>query len=324
MFFILFLVFLASARKIKVLSVIMQGVLIGLIILTKQYLGLIILIPIYIIIFTNRLNGRQKIGHLFILMFSFSVIMTPWIIRNYISSGKIIVFFSKTAGLRFTLEDMIAFTHFANKFDENITENVNLVASTGKVLLLTHQEFVNTHKKEIDEATLLAFQCGGSFQEWRKQSSLDQPPYQNCNDSVVSKFNLLSEQFWREVPFWDALESRRYSLWKIVSKSDLVNKSLNINKDAFSKYLLFKYRVILLFFGVAGVSYLLMRKNKQYEQKVIVGSLIFTALAFYSFFCLVMVQAEMRYLLTPDVLITIFTGVILAKLVPKTSCLDST
>ena len=74
-----------------------------------------------------------------------------------------------------------------------------------------------------------------------------------------------------------------------------------------------------MFLGFAGIVYLLIRKNKQHEQKVMVGSLLFTALAFYSFFCLIMVQAEMRYLLTPDVLITIFAGVIPAALVSKMS-----
>jgi hypothetical protein len=319
LFLILFLVYLASVRKITALSVIMQGVVIGLVVLTKQYLGLVILIPIYIIVFTAQLTSRQKISYLFILLFSFSLMMSPWVIRNYIASGKVIVLFSKTAGLRFTLDDMIAFTHFANKFDENITENVNSVAYTGKILLSTHPEFVTKHKKDIDEAALLAYQCGGSFQEWRKKSSLDQPPYQNCNDAVVLKFNWLSEQFWREVPFWEAMESRRDSLWKIVAKSDLVNKSLNINKNSLAKYFLFKYRVFLMFLGFAGMVHLLLRKNKQREQKVMVGSLLFTALAFYLFFCLVMVQAEMRYLLTPDVLITIFAGVIPAALVSRMS-----
>jgi len=319
LFCILLLVFLASARNISITPVIIQGILVGLIVLTKQYLGLIILIPIYIIILTTRLTVKQKIAHLFVLIFSFSLMMSPWVIRNYIASGKIIVLFSKTAGLRFTLNDMVAFTHFANKFDENIIENVNSVAYTGKILLSKHHEFVTKHKKDIDEAALLAYQCGGSFQEWRMQSSLEQPPYQNCNDSVATRFNLLSEKFWREVPFWEALESRRDSIWKIISKSDLVNKSLSLNKYALFKYVLFKYRVILILMGLAGMVYILIQKNKKREQKLIVESLIFTAIVFYSFFCLVMVQAEMRYLLTPDVLITIFAGVIPAALVAKIS-----
>lgn len=319
LFFILFLIYLATSEKFTIFSVVMQGLLIGLVVLTKQYLGLIILIPLYIVLFTAKINGRQKIIHFFILIFSFTLVMSPWVIRNYIASGKIIVLFSKTAGLRFTLDDMISFTHFANKFDENITENVHLVAYTGEVLLSKHPEFVNKYKKDIDEATLLAYQCGGSFQEWRSKSSPEQPPYDNCNDAVVSKFNWLSEQFWKEVPFWEALESRRDSLWKILSKSDLVNKSLNLNKSSLAKYFLFKYRVFLMFLGFAGMVYLLVRQNKQHGQKVMVESLLFTALAFYLFFSLVMVQAEMRYLLTPDVMITIFAGVIPATLLSNLS-----
>jgi hypothetical protein len=243
--------------------------------------------------------------------------MSPWIIRNYIASGKIIVLFSNTSGLRFALDDMISFTHFANKFDEDITKNVNLVAYEGKLQLSTHPEFVTKYKKDIDEAALLAYRCGGSFQEWRNHSSLEQSPYQNCNDAVVSKFNWLSEQFWREVPFWEAFESRRDSLWKIFSKSDLVNNSLNLNKFSLAKYFLFKYRVFLMFLGFAGMVYLLIQQNKKYEQKVMVGSLLLTTFSFYGLFTFVMVQAEMRYLLTPDVLVTLFAGVIPAALTSK-------
>ena len=173
LFLVLFLVYLATSGKFTVLSVMMQGVLIALIVLTKQYMGLIIFIPIYIILFTAKINSRQKMIYIFILIFSFFLMMSPWVIRNYIASGKVIVLFSKTAGLRFTLDDMIAFTHFANKFDENITENVNLVAYTGEILLSKHPDFVTKHKKDIDEATLLAYQCGGSFQEWRHASPPD-------------------------------------------------------------------------------------------------------------------------------------------------------
>jgi 4-amino-4-deoxy-L-arabinose transferase-like glycosyltransferase len=303
--------------KISNLSLLTQGIVVGTLILTKQYLGLIIILPILIILFSKNINKINKINSLLILISVVCFTLSPWVIRNYNSSGNLIILFSKTSGLRFVLDDMIAFTHFANKFNENITENVNSVAHTGKMKFSSHAEFVTKYTKEIDEASILAYQCGGSFQEWREQTNPALPPYKNCNEEVASKFNWLSNQFWKEVPFWQSLESRRNSLWKIVSKSDLENKNLNFSKSNFAKFVLFKYRIILLFLGLIAMVYIILDKKIQYREKLIVGSILITAISFYAFFCLVMVQAEMRYLLTPDVLITLFCGLIPAMLYKK-------
>jgi hypothetical protein len=216
---------------------------------------------------------------------------------------------------------MVAFTHFANKFDENITNYVNSVAHSGEAEFSTHIEFVNKNKDEIDSALMLAYKCGGSFQEWRSTRSIEQPPFENCNDVIASKFDRLSEKFWIEVPLWDALKSRRDSLWKVLSKSDLENKAFKINKNTYIKYFLFKYRLVLLIIGFIAIIYLLKQKNIEYEQKLMVGSLLLTAVAFYALFCLIMVQAEMRYLLTPDILISILSGLIPVAVIRKIRCL---
>lgn len=316
-FLMLSLVYFATNRKINILSTIIQGALVGLILLTKQYLALVLIIPLYVIVFTAILNRYQKLIHLFVLMFSFSLTLSPWLVRNYISSGNIVMFFGKTSGLRNTLDDHIAFIEFANKFNENTTEYVKSVAETGMVKFSKHPEFLVSHDKDIAAATLLAHQCGGSFQQRRKPISLEQPPYQNCNQEVVLKFDSLSKQFWREVPLWEALETRRDALWKIVSKSDLVNNQLSINKHNSFKFALFKYRVLLLLLGFSGMLYLLLRKTQQHQQRISIESIIITAIAFYIFFCLILVAAEMRYFLTPDLLISLFAGVIPAVLVNK-------
>jgi len=310
LFLIFNLIYIVTSKNFKTVSITLQGALVGLIVLTKQYLGLIILLPLINIIFTKTIAKNIKIKYLFIIMISFTLTLSPWIIRNYVISDNFFIFFSKTAGLRFALDDMVAFTHFTNKFDENITSHVDSVANTGKISLQAHAEFVNKYRNDIDSASLLAFQCGGSFMEWRKKTSLNEPPYENCNDKVVLKFNDLSEKFWNEVPFWEALKSRRDSLIKIIIKSDLVNKSLNINEFKNIKYFLFKIRVLLLIFGMFGILYIIFYKNLDYENKLSIIAIFSVAIIFYLFFCLIMVQAEVRYLLTPDLLLTIFAGII--------------
>ena len=141
-------------------------------------------------------------------MFSFILVLSPWVLRNYMSSGKVIVFFGKTSGLRYALDDAVAFGQFANKFDENTTEYIKSVVETGSVKFVKHPVFLAAHRKDIDAATKLAYQCGGSFLEARQHTLPGQPPYRNCNQEVVRKFDRLSQQFWQEVPFWESMETR--------------------------------------------------------------------------------------------------------------------
>ena len=314
LFFMLSLLCLATNKNKSIVSIIMQGALIGLIVLTKQYMGLIIIMPVCVILFTSTLSSHQKITNISLLLFCFCLLLLPWVARNYMVSGKVIVLFGETSGLRFALDDEVAFTQFANKFDENTSEYIESVADTGKVKFPKHPEFLAAHKADIDAATLLAYQCGGSFQEIRKHTLPEQAPYQNCNQEVVLRFDELSAQFWREIPLWEALETRRDALWKVVSKSDLVNKNLSMNKSDLLKYGLLKYRIFILALGFAGMLSLLLGKAEHHQQKVLTGSLLVTAIAFYLFFCLILLSAEMRYLLTPDLLISSFAGVIPAVL----------
>ena len=208
LFLILSMIYLASNKKISIKSTIMQGALVGLILLTKQYMALVIIIPLYIILFTATLTFKKKVIHLCTLMFSFILVLSPWVLRNYMSSGKVIVFFGKTSGLRYALDDAVAFGQFANKFDENTTEYIKSVVETGSVKFVKHPVFLAAHRKDIDAATKLAYQCGGSFLEARQHTLPGQPPYRNCNQEVVRKFDRLSQQFWQEVPFWESMETR--------------------------------------------------------------------------------------------------------------------
>jgi 4-amino-4-deoxy-L-arabinose transferase-like glycosyltransferase len=309
-FLMLLLVCLATNVKSSIYSTMVQGALVGLILLTKQYLALIIIIPIYIIIFTSSLNPRYKAIHLSLLILGLVIVLLPWTVRNYISSTNVIIFFGKTSGLRNTLDDAVAFTQFANKFDENTTEYMRSVVETGATKFAKHPVFLEDHKEDIVDANQLAHQCGGSFLERRNPTSVGQMPHRNCNKEVVVKFDELSAKFWREVPLWDALETRREALWKVISKSNLVNRNLSMNRNEILTYGLFKYRILLLILGFMGMLYIIFSNSTEYRQKVLTMSLLVTSVAFYLFFCLILVSAEMRYLLTPDLLISLFAGVL--------------
>ena len=66
---------------------------------------------------------------------------------------------------------------------------------------------------------------------------------------------------------------------------------------------MFKYRLVLLILGFIGVAVLLRRKMIHFVLPVFTSGLVM-----YFYFTVVIVHAEMRYLLIPDLLITIFAG----------------
>ena len=317
-FLILSLIYFSTKNINSLLFLMYQGGLTGAIILTKQYLGLILIIPLSIILFDTKFGFLSKIKNLSAIMLGLIIVLSPWIARNYIQSDSIIVFFGKTSGLRNTLDDAIAFNHFANKFDENTTPHMKTVVTSGIVKFTKHVDFLKRNENDIDASTSLAFLCGGSFQERRTPSSPQRPiPYENCNQEVIQKFNLLSKKFWQEVPLWEALETRRDALWKVVSKTEILNEELVFSNRKFMVYILFIFRIIILIFGFFGLIYLFNPRSEYKIEKKYLFAILLCSLSFYIFFCLVLVSAEMRYLLTPDLLISLFACIIPTILLNK-------
>ena len=317
-FLILTLIYFSTKNVYSLIFLIIQGGLVGALILTKQYLGLILIIPLSIIFLDSKLNFLSKLKYLATLILSLIIVLSPWIVRNYIESDSIIVFFGKTSGLRNTLDDAIAFNQFANKFDENTTPHMKTVVTSGVVKFTKHVDFLKRNEEDIDASTRLAFLCGGSFQERRTPSSPHSPiPYDNCNQEVVQKFNLLSKKFWQEVPLWMALETRRDALWKVISKTKILNEELLLSNQKFMVYILFIFRIIALIFGFFGLIYLFNPRSEYKIEKKYLISILLCSLSFYIFFCLVLVSAEMRYLLTPDLLISLFACILPAILLNK-------
>ena len=312
LFLTLALIYLASKKETTTVTTIWQGCILALMVLTKQYLALMLIVPASVILFSRSLTWRLKSVQFFVLMASFSLVLTPWVVRNYLASGKIIILMGETTGVRHYLGDMHAFMAFANKFDQNVTPYVVSVVNEGKASFPKHPQFQEKHRTQIESALMLAHKSGSSFQHWRRPLSVTEPPYQNRDKEINAEFEKLNRLFWQEVPLWQALESRRDALKKVVLKSDLENKSLSMNRSGLIKFLLFKYRVALLVLGFLGMSYLMLRRETEHHQKVVLAALLASALLLYCYFCVIIVHAEMRYLLTADVLISIFSGVFIS------------
>jgi len=315
MFILWVLIYVSTSQSCSLKKTFLQGALVGILVLTKQTLGLTLLIPMIIILLGSiqKKSIKQKIILLSVLFFGFVSVLTPWVIRNYIQSGKVIVLMGDTPGLRIYGKDFQSFEKFVQLFNENITPIMNDVVTHGKTKLEKHQKFVDKHQMQIQDAMQLAHECGPSFVQRRVTTYEGKAPYVGCEEEVILAFDQLTELFWQEVPMAEALETRIDAVNKIYSKSDIVNKNLSFSKTDFIKILLFKYRVLLLILGLIGI-FLLIYKNTNRNFAIAV---LITVMAAYGYFSLIIVHVEMRYLLMPDLLITIFASIPLVYILNK-------
>jgi len=308
-FFIFLLLYLVLLNHQEKKYTFIQGALVGILILTKQYLGLFLLIPLSVILFPPCIKNDMMKKIILIIVFSLGLgtILTPWVIRNYVESGKVIVLKGESTGLRARGLDYEAFEKFANLFNENVTPMMNDIAYTGSVRFEKHLKFVNSHKDEIDDVIKKAHHCGRSFMEIRMPTGYG-VPHAGCDKEVIEHFERLTEMFWDEVPFFEAIETRKDATKKIFMKSNILYKKIVFSKTQLLKTVLFKYRVLLVVLGMTGILLVLMNYVKSRE-RIFVLSVCLTAMAFYIFFALLIVHVEMRYILVPDLLISIFASI---------------
>lgn len=288
-------------------SLIIQGALCGLMILTKQYLGLILLIPILNILINKQYS--RKIFSLLLVASGLSFTLSPWVIRNYMQSGEIIILRGETTGLRDTSNDFESFYKFASLFDENVSPALSDVALKGEMTFNKHPIFVDNNRIEIDRAVKLAHDCGESFVQRRTRIPETQAPYVGCKNRVAFAFDTLTDKFWEQTKHIEAFETRFDAIGKILKKSRVANQDLAISNSETMKGLLFKYRALMLMLGFIGIGVLLWRKENNFALPVLL-----TGLIMYFYFTVVIVHAEMRYLLIPDILISIFSGISLNEM----------
>ena len=230
-----------------------QGVVCSLLVLTKQYLGLLFLLPLIQLLWSRK-SLPELCKCYVILGLGFCLLLLPWFARNTYENGQLTLLRGETTGLRSVQNDYESFERFANLYNEDITPLLFEVFYDGTLTLPNkHEEFTKAHELEIRQAVELAHECGDSFVEWRDPTPLTGEPYRGCKDLVADKFDQLAAKFWQEVPLWSALQTRRDSLYKVFAKSDMASADRSLSKPDFFKRLLFKFRQVLLILGFVGI-----------------------------------------------------------------------
>ncbi|MCK4463363.1 MAG: glycosyltransferase family 39 protein [Candidatus Omnitrophica bacterium] len=89
-FLIFVYLFLLSLKKESLLLVFLSGVSIGISALVRPMFGLFIFLAVLIIIISKRISFKKAIQHIAILVISFSIVVLPWFIRNYLVFKKVV------------------------------------------------------------------------------------------------------------------------------------------------------------------------------------------------------------------------------------------
>jgi 4-amino-4-deoxy-L-arabinose transferase-like glycosyltransferase len=316
-FFIFLLLYVVLVKQHDMKYAFLQGVLVGILILTKQYLGLFIFVPVLTLLFSTSLQKtvREKVILIAMVLIGMGAILSPWVVRNYIHSGKIIVMKAESTGLRARGLDFEAFERFANLFNENITPMMNAIAYESAVTFDKHTEFVAKHKEQIDSVVKQAHECGTSFMEIRNSTGYN-APHKGCDDEVIKGFDTLTALFWDEIPLSEAIETRLDAVKKILMKTDILYTKIAFSKTELIKTALFRYRVVLILLGMLGIVLIVINVVSTASKAFVVGVAL-TVICFYAYFTLVIVHVEMRYILVPDVLMSVFASVSIIALMDK-------
>jgi hypothetical protein len=276
----------------KWLSCFCLGALAGILFLTKQYMILLAIFPITFILLRNW-QIKQKAFLIGALGFGLASILTPWILRNYIVSGELIISRGESTGIIYVGRDFEAFERFVNLFDQNVTPYRSAVAHEGTLQLSRHEEFVEKHKQAIDSASNLAYECGASFTSLRGVER--NRVYEiDCTDEVISRFQDLTRLAWSELPLISLLQTRIEAVAKIFVG--------NIENDPrLSHRVLYAYRFIVLILGIAAIIFLLSKKDNELRSAAL--AFLCTWFALSALFALHFVHVEIRYMLIPDLLL---------------------
>ena len=262
------------------------GILAGVSLLTRQYLG--ILMPIGIVyIFLNCKLDFQKISRNSIIIFlSFSLTLTPWFLRNYINLGKPIVLMGETTGYQSYQEDYIAFEKLYSLIYVDVTPIFNSVANSGKDTI-TNFKVLGSLSGELQELNKMAFKCGPSFNSrrynilYKKDNKLSN----NCKSELIIGYDKLRVKLLAQNGFLFKYKTAYLNLKKSFFKMDLTSRPSSV-KDVFI-YLSFSYRIFYVILGFLSI--LFIRGNKK------VAIILFPLFMFF-FVSVVIRHVEIRYL----------------------------
>lgn len=297
-FALLGLLFLNKNRYI-INSLFGGGFLAASVLMRPQNMPLIFIFIIILTIFKFK-RIKPVIVKSFIVFVGFSLVYSPWVIRNYILTDKPIVF-TKIAGTIPTFnKDVVAVRKYIysikSEWDPQFFQIVrNEEVDWPEIAFISQEDSLMLKRAEY-----LAKNCGSGISYWAEywnKENARMPDSLSCNDSIVYYFNTLRNRQIEANPFNYYVKIPLKNFSKALFKTSYVKEKRSI--ISLIGNLLFVYRSLLLIMGLIGVFIMMWKKNLlAYVIFIFWGTV-------YFYLCFVTRNLEMRYFLNNDVLMLI-------------------
>ena len=305
------------------------GVLIGLSLLVREYMGVLLPITLIWVLRHSWVNGMgwQAIRQAALICFGFGLLYSGWPVRNYILAHRLIWLKPHAAGYANQTLDVDEFYRWVHCWDANENPWLDSVL-VGKGPVHFPPNAFSSIGEEIrcQQLVALARQCGSGFYVISNVNTnrvnyknttvlLTDTIYQryrthNCNAVVGNGFKHLRHKFAEQQPvrFW--LDVPFQNLRKAIFKQEMVTgQALNphfMPRPVGLLRMLFGYRTVLLLLGWGGL-FVCLRRYKALWLVLAVGGFQ------YVYICYVYRGLEMRYLLQADVLLLLPAALLLVR-----------
>jgi hypothetical protein len=291
-------------------SLILAGVFLGLLALTRPQ-G-ILLIPVYalLVILQNRNSLRTLLKRLVFFSLAISMTYGLWPVRSYVFHHKIVLS-QDLRGIDNWNIDVLSFLQYIYSVKAEWEPQYSNIIHNEKVVFPSEAYCSMQDSLKLERAVLLSKNCGSGFSHkqgyWGKP--FDQP---DCNREIAALFNDLRQNQIKINPWNFYLKVPLQNLSKAVFKSQIVDERLSSGSLA---TLMLMYRTIMIILGLAGL-FIMYRTSGQ--AKWIALLIVFFVVGLYLLLCAgTWVQCrniELRYFLPADILLLIPAGCLLHAL----------
>lgn len=282
-----------ATRPTTVRNALLAGLLVGLALLVREYLG-ILLMPVFYWLYAARGLSRPFVGLSSLVLVGFLTLYIGWPIRNYVFHQRFLLLKPATAGYDRFAEDVNTARRWIYNWNPDADAYLDGIAGTAALPRFPAEVFASPAEAARAQALIRqARACGTGFYSWRTYQHYSRPT--NCNAELVAGFTALENSYKERHPLRYWTHVPLLNLKKAFFKNQLLQGSGKLVG------LLFTYRSVLLLLSLWG-AFLLRRRRS-------VWPLVFFFWFMYLFICVGLRQLEMRYLLQADTAILSLAGV---------------
>jgi 4-amino-4-deoxy-L-arabinose transferase-like glycosyltransferase len=265
------------------------GLLAAACLLTRMYLGALLLVPFISILWESHFRLRTVLLQGALCMAGFLMLYGSWPIRNYLQAKEVILLKPATAGYPEYSQDYNAFRNWVQLWDTDVDYYTDKVFQDSSISIFPERALASPEEQAVARQALqLALSCSKGFQYQARESFPHHTPSysEGCTQQAAQLFDSLSTLYRQREPLQAALYVPGQNIKKLFLKSETKSEGSTLVR------LLFGYRSLLLLLAFGVLLY-----GRTYTLLLLAAFPLFM----YLFICIGLRQLEMRYVLQADV-----------------------